>query len=172
MGSGNRTFGRLTGAALGHVLVAMLAFALLLVAAGPLRANCDPGQVRIKGDFGEARFSVEVADTDAARAKGLMHRETLPMSAGMLFVYDRPQPLSFWMRNTPLPLDILFFGPDGTLRQLHSMAQPFDETPIFGGMGLTHVLEINGGLAGRLGIAAGAVLQHPTFSQISAAWPC
>lgn len=155
--------------------VLICAAALLIAAQSAVRASaggCDPAQVQIQGPFGEARFSVEIADTQVARARGLMHRETLPLSAGMLFVYPAPQPLSFWMRNTPLALDILFIDPQGVVQHIHEMAKPFDETPIFGGIGLTHVLEINGGLARRLGIAPGDRLRHPTFSQNSAAWPC
>ncbi len=134
--------------------------------------NCSDAVVYLKGEFGSARFSVEVADDEKERATGLMLRETLASSAGMLFVYPRPQSLSFWMRNTLIPLDMIFVDPKGVIRHIHHQAQPLDETPIPGGRGLTHVLEINGGLAKRLGIDEGDVLQHPSFDQTEAAWPC
>ncbi|WP_195820447.1 DUF192 domain-containing protein [Roseobacter sp. MH60115] len=134
--------------------------------------TCRDDTVYLKGDWGDARFAVEIADDDRERAQGLMHREHLPSSAGMLFVYDRPQTLSFWMRNTLIPLDLIFIDQTGTVRTIHHSAQPLDETPIPGGSGLTHVLEINGGLAKALGITAGTVLRHPTFSATDARWPC
>jgi len=90
----------------------------------------------------------------------------------MLFIYNRPTSLSFWMRNTLIELDMLFVDATGVIRNIHERAIPLDETPIFGGDGLTHVLEINGGLARTLGIKVGDQLRHPSFEQSTAAWPC
>ncbi len=90
----------------------------------------------------------------------------------MLFVYDRPQSVSFWMRNTLIPLDMIFADETGLVRRVHSNAIPLDETPIFGGSQILAVLEINGGLAEQFGISAGTLLQHPAFDQSTAAWPC
>ena len=135
-------------------------------------ASCSNDTVWIRGDFGAARFSVELADDPEERALGLMHRETMPLSAGMLFIYPAPQRLSFWMRNTLIELDMLFIGPRGVVRRIHHRAQPLDETAIVGGDGLTHVLEINGGLARQLGLSAGDQVRHPSFAQSTAAWPC
>ena len=123
---------------------ALLASLLILSAA---HATCRPDTVHLRGDWGSARFPVEIADTPDSRARGLMHRESLPQSAGMLFLYDRPQHLAFWMRNTLIELDMLFIDPKGVIRHIHHRAQPLDETPISGGNGLVSVLEINGGLA-------------------------
>lgn len=143
-----------------------LVFALTLFA-GQAAANCTPGTVEITGDFGKARFSVEIADDDAERAQGLMHRARLPMSAGMLFVYDTPQRLSFWMRNTLIELDMLFIDPQGVIRHIHHRAQPLDETPIAGQVpGLIAVLEINGGLARRMGLEVGDTVHHPALGQL------
>ncbi|WP_299591772.1 DUF192 domain-containing protein [uncultured Tateyamaria sp.] len=135
-------------------------------------AKCIYDTVWIRGDFGSARFNVEIADTNRERAIGLMNRPSMPTSEGMLFVYPRPQPLSFWMRNTLIPLDMLFVDPTGTVTRVHHEAVPLDETPIPGGDGLTHVLEINGGLARLMGIREGAQLRHPSFDQDIAVWPC
>ena len=135
-------------------------------------AACADDTVWIRGEFGEARFAVELADDPQERARGLMHRETMPLSAGMLFIYPAPQPLSFWMRNTLIELDMLFVDSTGTIRNIHHRAQPLDETPIQGGTGLTHVLEINGGLAEQMGLSVGDQLRHPSFTQTTAAWPC
>lgn len=143
-----------------------------LIFAQGAAAACDPASVYLKGDWGQARFSVEVADDGEERAQGLMHRTQMASAAGMLFVYPAPQTLSFWMRNTLIELDMLFIDAQGVVRHIHHRAQPLDETPIVGGSNLTHVLEINGGMAKRLGLAVGDVVQHPSFLQAEAAWPC
>jgi uncharacterized membrane protein (UPF0127 family) len=145
---------------------------LLVSAQAALGAVCREDSVFLEGDWGEARFSVEIADDPQERSQGLMHREELPLSSGMLFVYPRAQALSFWMRNTLIELDMLFIDPRGVVAHIHHRAQPLDETPVFGGTGLTHVLEINGGLAQRLGITTGTIVRHPSFDPSVAAAPC
>ncbi|MCJ8139822.1 DUF192 domain-containing protein [Falsirhodobacter halotolerans] len=135
-------------------------------------AACRADQVELRTPTQTLRFHVEVADTVQSRAQGLMGRETMAQSAGMLFVYERPQPASFWMKNTLIPLDMVFTDETGTVRHVHSMAQPHDETPIPGGDEVLTVLEINGGLATKLGIEEGAMLRHPAIPQDTAAWPC
>lgn len=135
-------------------------------------AACRQDQVELRGDWGKARFSVEVADDAREQAVGLMHRPSMPTSAGMLFVYATPRSLSFWMRNTLIPLDMLFIDPQGVVQHIHHNAVPLDETPISGGDGLLSVLEINGGLAKRLGITVGSQLRHPAFEKHAPLWPC
>ena len=135
-------------------------------------AGCTPGAVELRSDRGMSRFSVEIADDPQERAVGLMNRPSMPAGHGMLFVYDRPQQVYFWMRNTLIPLDMIFIGPDGVVRRVHSMARPLDETTIDGGDGIFAVLEINGGLARDLGIGPGTEVRHPAFDQSLAAWPC
>ena len=135
-------------------------------------AACEPGRVDLRGDFGTAAFSVEIADDAEERAQGLMDRPSMPMGQGMLFVYERPQRVSFWMRNTLIPLDMVFLDETGEVTRVHENAVPHDETPIPGGDGVLAVLEINGGLAGRIGIEEGAEMRHPAFDQATAAWPC
>jgi len=138
----------------------------------PLPA-CPTDRVTIKGSFGTAAFNVEVAADEASRARGLMHVEQMSLSSGMLFVYQRPQLMSFWMRNTLIELDMLFLDGSGVIRHIHHRAQPLDETPISGGPDmLIGVLEINGGLARRLGIKVGDVLRHPAFVSTSEPWNC
>ena len=153
-------------------MIARAAAVLCFLTQAAVAQECRDDTVYLKGDWGQARFSVEIADDNRERAQGLMHREHLPSAAGMLFVYERPQTLSFWMRNTLIPLDLIFIDQSGTVQHVHHSAQPLDETPIPGGDNLTHVLEINGGLAQAMGIAEGTVLRHPTFSPGSAQWPC
>ena len=145
----------------------------LLLAASPASASCSPETVELKGpDDRVTRFRVELADTDAKRMKGLMHREKMPVGAGMLFLYDAPSRAVFWMKNTLIPLDMIFADAAGRVLRVRENAIPHDETPIDGGPGISAVLEINGGLARRLGISQGHVLRHPSLSQDQAAWPC
>ena len=138
---------------------------------GSAWAVCAPDRVDLRGDWGQARFTVEVADEPAERSQGLMHRESMAQSAGMLFVYERPQRVSFWMRNTLIPLDMIFMDADGIVRRVHENAVPLDETSIPGGDDIQYVLEINGGLAGRLGIVEGSELRHPQIAP-NPAWSC
>lgn len=152
---------------------ALLTAGLLTVMAGQAVAEaCREDQVHLRGDWGEARFRVEVADTGAERAQGLMHRDSMPKGAGMLFVYPRPQvAVAFWMKNTRIPLDIIFMDARGVVQRIAHRAVPYDETSLPGGKGIQYVLEINGGLAQAMGIAPGTQLRHPAIGE-SAAWPC
>lgn len=134
-------------------------------------AACSPDAVTVVGDFGQARFAVDVADTNETRARGLMFVEEMGTLEGMLFVYESPRHATFWMKNTLIPLDMLFADASGTIVTLHEYAIPGDVTTIDGGEGVLAVLEINGGLSSRLGIREGDLLQHPSFGA-AAALPC
>ena len=147
------------------------ACAVWLVWSAGVFAACTPEKVDLRGPFGETMFAVEIADTDATRARGLMFRQSLADDAGMLFVYPQPARLSFWMRNTFIELDLLFLNENGVVQHIHHRAQPHDETPIHGGTGVA-VLEIAGGRAKELGLAVGDVMRHPFFDSSKAAWPC
>lgn len=154
-------------------ITVLSAGALVGAQAGQANASdCDAQSVQLRGDWGQARFVVEIADDRAERAQGLMNRESMPRSAGMLFVYEQPQPVSFWMDNTLIPLDMIFVDPTGLVTQVHENARPLDRTPIPGGDGVLYVLEINGGLAGVLGIAAGTQMRTPLVDRDIAVWPC
>jgi len=151
-------------------IVTAIATSVLL--AGPAAAGCLPDQVELRWPGGKARFAVEVADSPDEQRQGLMFREHLPKSAGMLFVYDRPKRASFWMKNTLIPLDIIFADASGTVTKVHAMAKPTDTTSLPGGKAVQFVLEINGGLAARLGIEPGAELRHPAVNPARAVWLC
>jgi uncharacterized membrane protein (UPF0127 family) len=138
----------------------------------PAFAACSPDVAQLRGPFGQARFTVELADSPEEQAQGLMYRESMPSAAGMLFVFPQPKQATFWMKNTLIPLDMIFADASGRVTRVHSNAIPQDETPIDGGPGVAAVLEINGGLAARMGIAPGAELRHPALDQAQAAWPC
>lgn len=133
---------------------------------------CDPQTVYLKGDWGQAQFSVELADDPKEQAQGLMHREKMALSAGMYFIYETPRRTSFWMRNTLIPLDMLFVDAQGVVQHIHDSAVPLDETPIPSRSVVLSVLEINGGLSKRLGITVGSQVRHPAHSDWSPVWPC
>ena len=140
--------------------------------AGVALAECSEDRVDLRGDWGKARFTVELADTPDERSLGLMNRPKMASSAGMLFLYEQAQRVAFWMENTLIPLDMIFMAPDGTVQRIHENAVPLDRTLIPGGDGILAVLEINGGMSKRLGITVGSQLRHPLLDQTIAAWPC
>lgn len=150
---------------------AFVACAVALAATGA-GAACRDDVAEFRWNGGQARFTVEVADDAEERSRGLMFRESLPASQGMLFIYESPRPASFWMKNTLIPLDMIFIAPDGVVGAVHPMAVPHDETPIQGPDDTLMVLEIRGGLAASLGLAPGAELRHPALDQSGAAWAC
>lgn len=153
----------------GLVLGGAIWFGLLT---GMAAAQCRPDLATIRAPSGLFRFEVEVADDAAERASGLMHRADLPRFGGMLFLYEREEEVSFWMKNTLIPLDMIFLDATGTVRHVHAHARPGDLTPIPSQGPALAVLEVNGGLAAELGIGPGSVMRHPAFAANRAAWPC
>lgn len=114
----------------------------------------------------ELKFQIELALNDSERARGLMFREKLGPYEGMLFDFMQEQPVSFWMKNTLIPLDMLFIGADGTIRSIHANAVPQSTDAIPGGYPVRAVLEINGGSARLLGIKVGDKVKHPIFGSV------
>jgi uncharacterized membrane protein (UPF0127 family) len=103
---------------------------------------------------GVHRFTVEVARTPEQQERGLMFVRSLAGDRGMIFPYDPPQEVAFWMRNTLIPLDMVFIRADGRIARV-ATAKPLDETPVPSGEAAAAVLEIRGGRAAELGIKAG-----------------
>ncbi|MDB5457790.1 MAG: hypothetical protein JWP92_3375 [Caulobacter sp.] len=112
---------------------------------------------------GRTAFTVEIAATPAEQERGLMYRKSLAPDRGMLFIYKQPQPAAYWMRNTYIPLDILFIAPDGRVLSIARNARPLDETPIPSGGIISGVLEIAGGRAAQLGVLPGDKVLHRIF---------
>ena len=134
---------------------------LLLTCCGLALAGCATGSDRWV-ELGGQRYAIEVADDDAERARGLMFREEMASDRGMLFIHDRQEPLAYWMKNTKIPLDILYFDNDRKL-----VSQQRDVPPCSLGDGCPpypsaaparYVLELNAGQAARLGLKDGATL--------------
>jgi uncharacterized membrane protein (UPF0127 family) len=142
----------------------LLVLALVLLGAGggcrkgPVPGNISPkgtrqGQVQLT--IGRARLWVEVAEDETSRTKGLMFRRQMPQDEGMLFVFEYPQPLSFWMKNTFLPLDIAFVARDGRILNILYMT-PLDESQRYISQGpALYAIEANAGWFQQNGIKAG-----------------
>ena len=108
----------------------------------------------IRSAKGIHHFTVQIAATPDQQERGLMFYKSLGPDQGMIFPYDPPQDISFWMKNTLIPLDMLFIRADGTIARI-ATAKPLDETPVPAGEPVAAVLEIRGGRAAELGIRPG-----------------
>ncbi|MEM7651232.1 MAG: DUF192 domain-containing protein [Pseudomonadota bacterium] len=110
-------------------------------------------------------FNVELALNPRHQAQGLMFRTEMAEDAGMLFVFPSLSQLRFWMKNTLIPLDMMFLDEDGTINHIHANATPKDLTPV-GPDGFSKaVLEINGGVAEKFGISVGDKVIHESFGE-------
>lgn len=122
----------------------------------------------IESDAGPRSFVIEVADEERERSAGLMFRRDLPKDRGMLFIFEKTAQRGFWMRNTPLPLDLLFIAESGRVVAIRK-GVPFSEEVIAPIYPVRFVLELHEGTAARLGIRIGARLRHPLIDEISGA---
>ncbi|MCL2043218.1 MAG: DUF192 domain-containing protein [Treponema sp.] len=111
-------------------------------------------------------ITAELAITDAERNQGLMYREKLSDGEGMLFIFDRDQQLSFWMKNTLIPLSIAFVSSDGRITEIRDM-QPHDETSVRSSRSVRYALEVPQGWFDRVGVQSGDILRLDLIPQIS-----
>ncbi len=109
------------------------------------------------------QFSIEVAETEQQKSLGLMFRKSLAPGSGMLFPYRQPQELTMWMRNTYIPLDMVFIKPNGTIHRIAENTEPFSEEIVASKGNVTAVLELAGGVIRKLGIKAGDKVVHRHF---------
>jgi len=119
----------------------------------------------IETTHGPKRFTVEIANDDNEREIGLMFRKRLGDNEGMLFEFDQPAVQSFWMKNTLIPLDMVFIGADGRIVSIIKNAGPKTLDPRTSKGPATGVLELRGGLADQDGIRPGDRVQHPFFTR-------
>ena len=149
------------------VLILLLGLALTLVGeelTGDARDDhLTDDRVVIETSAGPVTFVVELADDEAERARGLMFRESLAPNAGMLFDFKREQPVSFWMRNTLISLDMFFIKADGRIAHIARRAVPLSERAIPSPEPVLAVLETNAGVADGFGIKPGDIVRHPIF---------
>lgn len=148
------------------------ALALSLAMAGSALAEnrammlpVDPAPLIAETAKGELSFKVEIADDVSERSMGLMFRETLPADQGMLFVFQQTQPVGFWMKNTPLPLDLIFIGEDGKVKTIRQ-GEPQSEAVIAPNGPVRFVLELNAGTAVARGIKDGDQIRHPQIDAV------
>ena len=149
----------------GDTTMRMIATLLWLLLA-PAAASADPGSEELvirTADGAEHAFRVELALTPEQQARGLMFRETLARDEGMLFHWPREQSLAMWMKNTLIPLDMLFLRSDGTIMHIHRRAVPLSTRTIRAPGRGRGVLELRGGTADRLGIAVGDRVVHRLY---------
>jgi uncharacterized membrane protein (UPF0127 family) len=109
----------------------------------------------VSRDRQQHHFRVELATTFDQQEKGLMFRTAMGADEGMIFPMTNGQPASFWMRNTVIPLDIIFIDLNGKISNIAANAKPYDETPLYSIGAVKGVLELNGGRAAQLGLAPG-----------------
>jgi uncharacterized protein len=112
---------------------------------------------------GPVTFTVEIASDEAARERGLMFRTELKPDAGMLFDYHQPKAVAFWMKNTPLPLDMIFIRADGTISTIVTDTTPYSEKPIPSLEPVQAVLEIGGGRSREIGLKTGDTVHATIF---------
>jgi len=146
-----------------RIIFPLLLLALSLVAPAAWAETFAKDQLAIETAAGAQHFAVELAVTSEQRAQGLMYRQRLPADAGMLFLYPATGPVAMWMKNTLIPLDMLFIGEDGRVMHIEERAVP-GSTATISSMGPARaVLELNGGTAARLKIQVGDRVLYRTF---------
>ncbi len=133
--------------------------ALFALGAGVIAAGS--GTLVLKTASGEHRFNVEVAASEEERAIGLMFRRSLPKDGGMLFLYHRPQQAAMWMRNTFIPLDMIFITAEGRVHRIEADTEPFSTDLIESEGDVIGVLELNAGWAAAIGLKRGDPVIYP-----------
>lgn len=126
----------------------------------PMRVPVDAQALNIQTASGEKSFGLEIADTDQKRSAGLMYRKDFPADRAMIFVFGEERPVMMWMANTPLPLDMLFVRNDGSIARVAENTVPFSKDIVASGEPVAFVIEVNAGIAAKLGIKAGDTVKH------------
>ena len=157
-----------------RLLVLFALLALLSIAASPLRAQTGPledldafprSKLEITlGRKQQLSFEVWLANTPGRQAQGLMFVRSLPALRGMLFVHESPKPISMWMKNTYIPLDMVFIDAKGRIQQIVAQTTPHSLEIVRSNQPASAVLEIGGGEAQRLGLKPGQKVSHPAFT--------
>jgi len=119
----------------------------------------------LNSSTGAHSFTIEIADTAEERAQGLMFRTELADDKGMLFDFGDEREVSFWMRNTLIPLDMIFIAENGKIANIHVNAKPRDPTPIPSAGKVRFVFEIAGGISVKIGLKAGDQVLHPRMNK-------
>ena len=126
---------------------------------------CENNVLKIEFNESFAKIEIEIADSHEERKKGLMFRNHLDPGTGMLFIYDYPQRVGFWMKNTKIPLDIVFADKRGVVVNISKNTEPLSTNLINGGNNIQYVLEINAGMSEQLNLFIGSRLVNPIINQ-------
>jgi uncharacterized membrane protein (UPF0127 family) len=145
------------------VFTALLCFVLSISVAVGLAFALEKQKLTFLTAGGPQTIQVEVADSEEERSTGLMFRRSIGEREGMLFLYDREQDISMWMKNTYIPLDMIFVRRDGVISRIETHTEPFSESIISSQSDVLAVIEVGGGNAGKLGVKPGDRVQHPAF---------
>jgi hypothetical protein len=137
----------------------------LLLAAPAVADAANKGTLTLETASGPHQFNVEVASTPQERERGLMLRTSLPAESGMLFLYETPQPIAMWMKNTIIPLDMIFIDAWGKVNRIESNAEPFSLDPIPSDGDVIGILEVNAGVAEKIGLKTGDKVIYPGLGE-------
>lgn len=148
---------------LARAACAAIAITLLAAIVQAAPVTFEQSSLTIDAAHDSFEFQVEMAVTPEQRAQGLMFREDLEEGQGMLFDFGRPQHASMWMRNTYVPLDMLFIDADGRITQIAANTQPLSDKVVASREPVRAVLELRGGVSAKLGIKPGDRVIHPLF---------
>ena len=146
-----------------RIVLAILFIGWSVQAIAQTGVSFERSEVIIDTKSGQHRFAVEIANTPEQLSLGLMYRRSLPREAGMLFDYRRPQHVAMWMKNTLIPLDMLFIDASGRVVNIRQRAVPGSLEAIPSSVPVLGVLELNGGTVSRLGITRGDKVRHAIF---------
>ena len=143
------------------ILIALL----ILPLAGCLEEKVDDiYRLSIETESGKKhKFNIELAQTPQEQMRGLMHRTEMAEDAGMLFIFETEREARFWMKNTLIPLDMIFIRADGTIHRIHENAIPHDLTGVPSEGPVKAILELNGGVSTKLGLDKGDKVRHSVF---------
>jgi uncharacterized membrane protein (UPF0127 family) len=154
------------------LFMALATMFVVAVLQSPLRADgrpmilpTDPVPLLIDGGQGQRSFTVEIARTARQQEQGLMFRQTMADDHGMLFAFDQNVPVAFWMKNTPMPLDLIFIGSDGRIRAIRR-GEPFSTDIISPAHPVQFVLELKAGTAQKAGVSEGDKVRHPAIEAV------
>ncbi len=132
---------------------------------GSVWARSEREVVTLITQSGRHVISAEIADTPFKQSRGLMFRRSMPSDQGMLFLYDSSQKINMWMKNTFIPLDMVFIRSNGIVHRIETDTEPFSERIISSGGEVIAVLELNAGTSARLQLKAGDRIEHKYFKQ-------
>lgn len=132
---------------------------------GPMRLPVDRTPLVFETRHGAKALAVEIADTAPERERGLMYRRDFPRDRAMLFVFPYPQEVTFWMQNTPLPLDMIFIDADGRISSIREHEKPFSTDLVGSGGPVRFVVEVDAGVARKLGLEMGDRARHPVIDK-------